>query len=67
MMAARGADLVGGTTLFRTYAVPDAAALQDRLAHARVWVRIFPYSRNWVRLGLPGGEDDWRRLWEALG
>ncbi len=67
MMAARGADLVGGTTLFRTYAVPDAAALRDRLAHARVWVRIFPYSRKWVRLGLPGGEDDWRRLWEALG
>jgi cobalamin biosynthetic protein CobC len=28
MMAANGAELVGGTTLFRTYAVTDARALQ---------------------------------------
>jgi cobalamin biosynthetic protein CobC len=67
MMTARGAALVGGTTLFRTYSVPDAQALQARLAQARIWVRIFPYSSTWVRLGLPGGEDDWRRLWDALG
>jgi cobalamin biosynthetic protein CobC len=66
MLAARGADLVGGTTLFRTYAVPDAELLRDRLAAARIWVRVFPYSRTWVRLGLPGGEDDWRRLWDTL-
>jgi cobalamin biosynthetic protein CobC len=66
MMAARQADLVGGTTLFRTYAVADAAALQDMLAQSMIWVRTFPYSRTCVRLGIPGGEDDWRRLWEAL-
>jgi cobalamin biosynthesis protein CobC len=67
MMAARGAELVGGTTLFRTYAVPDAVALRDRLARARILARVFPYSAEWIRLGLPGGEDDWRRLWDALG
>ncbi|MCU4652163.1 pyridoxal phosphate-dependent class II aminotransferase [Roseibacterium sp. SDUM158016] len=67
MLAARGAELVGGTTLFRTYAVPDAAALRKRLAQAQIWVRIFPFSATWVRLGLPGGEDEWRRLWDALG
>ena len=66
MMASRGAELVGGTTLFRTYAVEDAKAFQTRLARSQVWVRIFPYSATWVRLGLPGGEDDWRRLWDAL-
>lgn len=66
MLAARGAELVGGTTLFRTYAVEGAVAFQERLARHRIWVRVFPYSETWVRLGLPGGEDDWRRLWEAL-
>jgi len=66
MMAARGAELVGGTTLFRTYAVVDAAKLQTHLARAQIWTRIFPYSTTWIRLGLPGGEDDWRRLWDAL-
>jgi cobalamin biosynthetic protein CobC len=66
MLSAHGADLVGGTTLFRTYSVADASALQTRLARSRIWVRIFPYSATWVRFGLPGGEDDWRRLWDAL-
>lgn len=66
MMATRGAELVGGTTLFRTYAVEDAARLQTRLARAQIWTRIFPYSTTWIRLGLPGGEDDWHRLWDAL-
>jgi cobalamin biosynthetic protein CobC len=66
IMATRDAELVGGTTLFRTYAVRDARALQTRLAQARIWTRVFPYSETWLRLGLPGGEDDWRRLWDAL-
>jgi cobalamin biosynthetic protein CobC len=66
MMAANGGELVGGTTLFRTYAFADAQAMQARLARSRIWVRIFPYSKTWVRSGLPGGEDDWRRLWDAL-
>jgi cobalamin biosynthetic protein CobC len=66
MMVARDATLVGGTTLFRTYSVTDAEAFQRRLAQARIWTRVFPYSTTWVRLGLPGGEDDWRRLWDAL-
>ncbi len=66
MMATRGAELVGGTTLFRTYAVGDAAAVHHRLAQAHIWTRVFPYSETWLRLGLPGGEDDWRRLWDAL-
>lgn len=66
MMAARGAELAGGTTLFRTYTVPDASAWQARLAEARILARVFPYSATWLRLGLPGGEDDWRRLWDAL-
>jgi cobalamin biosynthetic protein CobC len=66
MMAAHGAELVGGTTLFRTYAVADASGLQTRLARSRIWVRIFPYSKHGSGSACPGGEDDWRRLWDAL-
>ena len=57
--------LVGGTDLFRLYEVGEAAAFQARLAEARIWSRIFPYSESWVRLGLPG-ESDWARLEAVL-
>ncbi|WP_338549207.1 threonine-phosphate decarboxylase [Roseovarius phycicola] len=57
--------LVGGTDLFRTYEVPDAIEMQDRLAKGRVWSRIFPYSKTWLRLGLPAPHQ-WDQLEAAL-
>ena len=60
-----GWPLVGGTDLFRTYEVPDAAAMQDKLARGHVWSRIFPYSKTWIRLGLPA-PDRWGQLEAAL-
>ena len=60
-----GWKLVGGTDLFRTYEVPDAAAMQDKLARGHVWSRIFPYSKTWIRLGLPA-PDRWEQLEAAL-
>jgi cobalamin biosynthetic protein CobC len=64
---ARGWRLVGGTALFRTYTIPGgAASAQDRLARRHIWSRVFPYSTDWLRLGLPGDEAEWRRLGEAL-
>jgi cobalamin biosynthetic protein CobC len=57
---------VGGTALFRTYATPDAPAAQDRLARARVWSRIFPWSATWIRLGLPA-PGEWARLEDLAG
>ncbi|WP_170445897.1 threonine-phosphate decarboxylase CobD [Ruegeria arenilitoris] len=65
LMTGRGAHLVGGTTLFRLYDVDDAAAWQDRLAQARIWSRIFPYSDRFLRLGLLP-EHGWSRLEAAL-
>ena len=56
----------GGTALFRLYDTGDAAAAQGRLARARIWSRIFPYSAGWLRLGLPGDEGEWARLADAL-
>ncbi len=65
LMAARGARPLGGTRLFRLYDTDDARAWQDRLAQSRIWTRRFPYSRGWLRLGLPA-PGDWPRLEAAL-
>jgi cobalamin biosynthetic protein CobC len=65
LLAARGARLAGGTDLFRLYAVDDAEDWQNRLAAAHVWSRRFPYSRRWLRLGLPA-PDRWAQLEAAL-
>ena len=65
MMQAAGAELAGGTDLFRLYSVKDAAEWQDRLARHHIWTRIFPYSRTFLRLGLPP-EQGWSRLEQAL-
>ena len=65
LMQSHGAQLAGGTRLFRLYEVGDAPAWQDRLARAHVWSRIFPYSDRWLRLGLPA-PDRWAQLEAAL-
>ena len=61
-----GASLVGGTSLFRLYQTSDAAMWQANLAKCQIWSRVFPYSRSWLRLGLPGRTVDWARLADAL-
>jgi cobalamin biosynthetic protein CobC len=58
--------MIGGTPLFRLYDVVDAIAVQERLARARIWSRIFKDKPNWLRLGLPGEESEWTRLAQAL-
>ena len=65
MMIRKGAVLIGGTSLFRTYAVKNAADWQTRLARNHIWSRIFPYSTGWLRLGLPH-PDRWDQLETAL-
>lgn len=56
---------IGGTPLFRLYETPDARQAQQSLAAGRVWSRVFPYSRTWIRLGLPAPER-WDQLAAAL-
>ena len=65
LMQAAGAEIAGGTDLFGLYRVADAAAWQERLARARIWTRVFPYSPRLIRLGLPGPAG-WDRLAAAL-
>lgn len=61
----RGAQLQGGTALFRLYQVGNAAHWQQTLARHRIWSRVFPYAPGWLRLGLPPAEG-WARLATAL-
>lgn len=65
MLGSAGVAVIGGTDLFRLYRVDDAQDWQARLARHHIWSRIFPYDRNWLRLGLPG-PDGWQRLKDAL-
>ncbi|MYH56801.1 MAG: threonine-phosphate decarboxylase [Boseongicola sp. SB0675_bin_26] len=60
-----GWEVVGGTELFRLYRVPDAGDAQLQLASERVWSRTFPYSKDWLRLGVPG-PNHWPRVETAL-
>jgi cobalamin biosynthetic protein CobC len=61
-----GWQIIGGTTLFRLYDTGHAAAAQEKLARAHVWSRIFPYSGEWLRLGLPGNQTEWDQLSHAM-
>ncbi len=66
MLEKCGVSFVGGTDLFRLYRVADAADFHRTLAAHHILCRIFPYSKHWVRLGLPGSKSDWGRLERAL-
>lgn len=55
-----------GTNLFRLYNVADAQACFEKLASARILSRVFPYSKNLIRLGLPGPAPHWARLQQVL-
>ncbi|MDO5630770.1 MAG: threonine-phosphate decarboxylase CobD [Paracoccus sp. (in: a-proteobacteria)] len=61
-----GWQVVGGTHLFRLYETPDAVAAQQQLARAQIWTRVFPYSRQWLRMGVPGDRDEWDRVVAAF-
>jgi len=65
MMLAQDARLEGGCDLFRLYSVDDAQRWHDRLAEHHILTRIFPYSDNFLRLGLPP-KTGWQQLETAL-
>lgn len=65
LMTLKGAETLGGTTLFRLYDVADAAQWQTALARHHVWSRCFPYNPRWLRLGLPDAAG-WAQLEKAL-
>ena len=56
----------GATKLFHLIQLDNATDAQKILAKEMVWTRIFSYSKNWLRIGLPGSEDEWLRLGACL-
>lgn len=59
--------IVGGTTLYRLLATPDAPELFAHLGRNGLYVRRFQNDASWLRFGLPGDEAAWARLVAALG
>ena len=65
LMLRAGAEVAGGTSLFRLYRLDHAQHWQDRLASHRILGRVFPYADDLIRLGLPTPEG-WAQLESAL-
>ena len=65
LLMRKGAEVLGGTPLFRLYEVQNAAEAQAHLARGHVWSRVFPYAPTWLRLGLPA-PDRWAQLEAAF-
>ncbi|NOX39199.1 MAG: pyridoxal phosphate-dependent class II aminotransferase [Alphaproteobacteria bacterium] len=66
LMAKYSANLVGGTSLFRLFSVANAQQFHRHLTQNRILCRIFPYSKTWVRFGLPTCKEDWQHLEKNL-
>jgi cobalamin biosynthesis protein CobC len=66
LLAARDIAVMGGTSLFRFVHHSDAHALFQTLGRKGILVRSFSERPNHLRLGLPGTEEGWSRLGEAL-
>jgi cobalamin biosynthetic protein CobC len=65
VLTACGFQVIGGTSLFRLTAHPDAAGYFKRLAARGVLVRPFEYRPHWLRFGLPR-TSEWPRVAGAL-
>lgn len=66
MLAAHGAAVSGGTSLFRFLRTPHASALFECLGRQGVYVRRFDAIPDALRIGLPPDEAAWSRLSRAL-
>jgi cobalamin biosynthetic protein CobC len=70
ILAGRGLDIIGGTTLFRLVQTRAASEVFHRLGRAGILTRVFPDhakgGATWLRFGLPAAEQDWQRLQIAM-
>ncbi len=61
-----GLDVVGGTSLFRYCFSPNAQDIYQRLGENGILVRPFKERSGFLRFGLPGQEEQWLKLENAL-
>ncbi len=66
LLIGAGCQVLGGASLFRLVEHPSAQDIGDKLAGRGVLVRRFPQNCSWLRFGIPGSEQAWLRLEEAL-
>ncbi|HEX9167382.1 MAG TPA: threonine-phosphate decarboxylase CobD [Roseiarcus sp.] len=66
LLKGNGWRILGGTRLFRLAQDADARAAFERLLAAGILARPFADAPDWLRFGIPGDEDAWRRLAAAL-
>jgi cobalamin biosynthetic protein CobC len=66
ILASAGFEVLGGTPLFRLAAHRSAAALAQKLGESGILVRRFAHEPAWLRFGIPGSEQAWRRLERAI-
>ena len=66
LLIAAGFTVLGGTPLFRLASHPKAQEKVEDLARQGLHVRAFGHQPTWLRFGLPGGDEELRRLSAAL-
>lgn len=66
MLSKSHIKIAGGCDLFRLAHVMNATGLHTHLCKHKILTRVFPYSENWIRFGLPANDDQFRRLHHAL-
>ncbi|MEP3275187.1 MAG: threonine-phosphate decarboxylase CobD [Stappiaceae bacterium] len=62
----RNLAVAGGTDLFRLIDSQHAQEIHKSLAERHIWTRIFDYNKKWIRFGLPGSNENFERLANAL-
>lgn len=65
LLTRRGLGPHGGSALFQWVRTEQAAAIQERLARQGIWIRRWDDPPS-LRFGLPGAEEAWLRLENAL-
>jgi cobalamin biosynthesis protein CobC len=55
-----------GSALFQWWPEPRAAQFHEHMACHGIWVRRFEHGAHGIRIGLPGNENEWQRLQDAL-
>jgi cobalamin biosynthesis protein CobC len=66
MLVGAGAEIIGGTSLFRLIRHSESRALFARLLAHGILVRPFAETPDRLRFGLPAAAGDWSRLERAL-
>jgi cobalamin biosynthesis protein CobC len=66
LLVSAGFAVLGGTPLFRLARHPEAQQKVEDLARQGVHVRAFADRPTCLRFGLPGGDEEFRRLSAAL-